>query len=88
MIEREQLYPLLGLAILAPDEQTFKDAILTRAHLGGSSSRRAVFASREAALTWLGEQRAVQGVPSPDELQALARHDHTAEFGPVAGGPP
>ncbi len=84
MIERERLYPPLGLAILAPDEQTFRDAILTRAHLGGSSSRRGVFGSREAALTWLGEQRAaaqgvavtsLDGVPAPDELRAVARHD-------------
>jgi hypothetical protein len=85
MIERERLYPPLGLAILAPDEQTFKDAILTRAHLGGSSSRRGVFGSREAALTWLCEQRPaaqgvdvtpLHGVPAvPDELRALARHD-------------
>ena len=85
MLERERLFPLLGLAILAPDEQTFKDAILTRAHLGGSGSRRGVFASREAALTWLGEQRAAQGVSvtslqgvlaAPQELRTVARHDH------------
>lgn len=57
MVERERLYPPLALAIVAPDAQTFKDAVLTRAHLGGSSSRRGVFASREEAVAWLEEQR-------------------------------
>ena len=43
-----------------------------------------MFGSREAALTWLGEQRAAQGVgvtprqgapAAPDELRAVALHD-------------
>ena len=38
-------HPPLALAILAPDARTFKDAVLTRAHLGGVSSHRGVFAS-------------------------------------------
>jgi hypothetical protein len=50
----------LALAILAPGPRTLKDAIITRAHLGGSSSRRAVFAPREDALAWVSEQRPVR----------------------------
>jgi hypothetical protein len=56
MIERERIYPPLALAIVAPDARTFRDAVLTRAHLGGSRSHRGVFASREEAVAWLKEQ--------------------------------
>ncbi len=58
MIERERQYPPLALAIVAPNARTFKDAILTRAHLGGSRSRREVFASLEEAVAWLKQQAA------------------------------
>src|SRR5258708_18588882 len=84
LMTRCGLRPPLGLVILAPDEQTFKGAIFTRAQLGGSRSRRGVFVSREAALAWLGEQRTAQGVnvtslqavpAAPDNLRAVARHD-------------
>jgi hypothetical protein len=57
MLERELIDPPLALAIVAPDARTFKDAIITRAHLGGQRSHRAVFASREEALFWLKGQR-------------------------------
>jgi hypothetical protein len=55
--EREWHGRPLAVAILAPDARTFTDATLTRAHLGGSNSRRAVFGSRAEALDWLREQR-------------------------------
>jgi hypothetical protein len=64
MLERELSDPPLALAIVAPDARTFKDAVLTRAHLGGQSSHRAVFASREDALLWLGQQRRADSPPS------------------------
>jgi hypothetical protein len=37
MLEREANDPPLALAIVAPDARTFKDAVLTRAHLGGEA---------------------------------------------------
>ena len=64
MLEREVNHPPLALAILAPDARTFKDAVLTRAHLGGVSSHRGVFASREHAVSWLSQQRRAAGPPS------------------------
>jgi hypothetical protein len=57
LLEREWRNPPQAVAILAPDAATFQDAVITRAHLGGASSRRSVFASREEALAWLKEQR-------------------------------
>ncbi len=57
MIEREFEYPPLAVAIVAANESTFAAAIHHRAHLGGSKSRRDVFASREAALVWLEARR-------------------------------
>jgi hypothetical protein len=57
MVERDLNHPPLAVAILAPNAQTFADAMHHRAHLGGASSRRGVFASRAAALDWLSEQR-------------------------------
>jgi hypothetical protein len=64
MLERELIYPPLALAIVAPDARTFNDAILTRAHLGGQRSHRAVFASLEEALFWLKSARRADGAPS------------------------
>ena|ERR1700730_4687869 len=64
MLERELLYPPLALAIVAPDARTFKDAIITRAHLGGQRSHRAVFASLEDALFWLKRQRRADSAAS------------------------
>lgn len=57
LIENERNYPPLALAIVAPDARTFSDAVLTRAHLGGSTSNRGVFASSEEAVAWLKEQQ-------------------------------
>ena len=57
MIERDWKYPPLAIAIVAPDPRTFEDASQSRAHQGGSGSNRRVFRSREAALSWLEEQR-------------------------------
>jgi hypothetical protein len=64
MLERELNDPPLALAIVAPDARTFKDAVLTRAHLGGQSSHRAVFASRSEALFWLSERRCGDSAPT------------------------
>jgi hypothetical protein len=57
LIENERNYPPLALAIVAPDARTCSDAVLTRAHLGGSTSNRGVFASVEEAVAWLKEQQ-------------------------------
>jgi hypothetical protein len=57
VMEHEWYEPPRAVAIFAPDARTFADANLTRAHLGGSTSRRRVFVSREVALVWLDEQR-------------------------------
>jgi hypothetical protein len=57
MIESERERPPLALAIVA--RQTLREAIRNRTHLGGSMSRRRVFASREDALAWLREQQRV-----------------------------
>jgi hypothetical protein len=64
MLERELNDPPLALAIVAPDARTFKDAVLTRAHLGGRSSHRAVFVSRKEALFWLNLQRRADSTAS------------------------
>jgi hypothetical protein len=61
MIERDFEYPPLAIAIVAANESTFATAIHHRAYLGGSKSRRDVFASREDALLWLESQRAIRG---------------------------
>jgi hypothetical protein len=57
LLEREWRQPPQAVAILAVDAPTFGDAVITRAHLGGSNSRRSVFASRDEALRWLEQQR-------------------------------
>jgi hypothetical protein len=64
MIERDWIDPPLAVAIVAPDARTFADATLTRAHLGGASSHRRVFASQEAGLEWLKEQQRSDPAPS------------------------
>jgi len=64
MLERELIDPPLALAIVAPAARTFKDAVIARAHLGGQSSHRAVFASREDAVFWLKQQRRADTAPS------------------------
>jgi hypothetical protein len=57
MVERDWNYPPLAVAVIAPDPRTFKDLVLARAHLGGSSSQRRLFVSRDDALDWLNQQR-------------------------------
>jgi hypothetical protein len=57
MSERDWNYPPRAIAIVAPDPRTFNDFGEARAHQGGSSSRRRVFESLEAALSWLADQR-------------------------------
>jgi hypothetical protein len=61
MSARDFEYPPLAIAIVAPNESAFATAIHHRAHVGGSMSRRNVFASREDALLWLDSQRANTG---------------------------
>ena len=55
--ERDALAPPRAVAIVAADPATFERAVRYRAHLGGSTSRRRVFASTAEALAWLSEQR-------------------------------
>ena len=57
IVESEQSHPPLALAVVAL--QMLREAIRNRPHLGGSMSRRRVFASREDALAWLREQQRV-----------------------------
>jgi hypothetical protein len=57
MNERDWNYPPLAIAVVAPDPRTFNVFRDARAHQGGSRSRRGVFESREAALSWLNEQQ-------------------------------
>jgi hypothetical protein len=47
--------PARAIAIVAPQDRTFEDAMLYRAHVGGSKSGREVFRSHEDALAWLRE---------------------------------
>jgi hypothetical protein len=48
----------LAVAIVAPDPATFATAAHYRAHLGGTRSRRRVFADATDADAWLRQQRA------------------------------
>lgn len=57
LIERDWHHPPRAVAIVAADPQTFNARVRAQAHLGGSRSRRRVFASQEAAVGWLEEQR-------------------------------
>jgi len=50
---RDWEFPADAIAIVAPSARNFDDAMLYRAHVGGSKSGREVFHSREEALAWL-----------------------------------
>jgi hypothetical protein len=54
--ERDSMAPPRAVAIIASDPATFDRAVHYRAHLGGSASRRRVFASRADGLAWLAAQ--------------------------------
>jgi hypothetical protein len=54
---RDWEFPAAAIALVAPSARTFDDAMLYRAHVGGSKSGREVFRSREEALAWLRERR-------------------------------
>ena len=59
VVERDWYRMPSGVAIIAPDQQTFDAALLYRAHLGGSKSNRRVFTSRAEAVAWLQDQRRI-----------------------------
>ena len=50
---RDWDFPAKAIAMVAPSARSFDDAILYRAHVGGSKSGREVFRSRDEALAWL-----------------------------------
>jgi hypothetical protein len=50
---RDWEFPAKAIAMVAPSARSFDDAILYRAHVGGSKSGREVFRSRDEALGWL-----------------------------------
>jgi hypothetical protein len=54
--ERDAMAPPRAVAIIARDPASFERAVHYRAHLGGSTSRRHVFANRADALAWLAAQ--------------------------------
>jgi hypothetical protein len=56
MAVRDWDYPPAGVAIIAPDDQTFDAVQAYRAHLGGSASNRQLFRSRADAVAWLEAQ--------------------------------
>jgi hypothetical protein len=56
IVVRDWEYPPAAVAIIAPDERTYNDVRLYRAHMGGSKSNRKVFRSRQEALAWIEEQ--------------------------------
>jgi hypothetical protein len=55
--ERDHRLPARAVAIVAPGDRTFEDAMQHRAYVGGSKSGREVFRSREDAVAWLAQQR-------------------------------
>jgi len=57
MAMRDWYYPPAGVAIIAPDDQTFSAVQTYRAHLGGSRSNRQLFRNRADAVAWLEERR-------------------------------
>jgi hypothetical protein len=54
---RDHRFPAKGIAIVAPDDRTYDDAVRHRAYVGGSKSGREVFHSRADATAWLAQQR-------------------------------
>ena len=54
---RDWEFPAKAIAIVAPSARTFDDAMLYRAHVGGSKSGREVFRFRDDALAWLRDKR-------------------------------
>jgi hypothetical protein len=61
VVERDWSALPLAAAIVAPTEATSATAALYRAFLGGSRSRRRIFASHAEAKAWLREQREQAG---------------------------
>ena len=57
VVERDWVAFPRAVAIVALDAQTHAREREIVAHLGGSRSRRRVFTSSEAAVSWLREQR-------------------------------
>lgn len=57
VVERDWSHPPLAVAFVTSSKQTSEQLALWRAHLGGSSSRRQIFTSHEAAVDWLEQQR-------------------------------
>lgn len=57
IIARDLDFPPRAVAIVAPDDETFRAALAYRAHLGGSKSMRHVVRTRAEGLAWLEEQR-------------------------------
>jgi hypothetical protein len=55
---RDWQYPARAVALVAPDPRTFSDATLYRAYVGGATSGREVFKSRDEATQWLQQQQA------------------------------
>lgn len=53
MLERDSRFPPAAVALVAADERAQDDLRLYRAHLGGSLSKREVFANRVDAVAWL-----------------------------------
>lgn len=56
-LARDWDFPPRAVAIIAPDDTTFRGALTYRAHLGGSASKRHVVRTRAEAIRWLEEQR-------------------------------
>jgi hypothetical protein len=54
---RDHRFPAKAIAIVAPGERTFSDAMRHRAYVGGSKSHREVFRSPEDATAWLEQMR-------------------------------
>lgn len=53
MVERDFDYAPAAVALIAPDEGTFNDLRLFRAHLGGKASKRHIVRTRAEAVAWL-----------------------------------
>lgn len=56
ILGRDWAHPPRAVAVVAADEESAKRQRLIRAHLGGSTSRREVFLSRDEAVAWLADQ--------------------------------
>jgi hypothetical protein len=56
LVERDWHFPPRAVAIVAPDPEVYARAVLARAHMGGSTTNRKVFADANEARRWLGTQ--------------------------------